>query len=74
MAVSKSNEEKAAMVIAKTLAPVDLDLDEVGYYLAKLKPAIHYNRLMLIAESAVFEKQESEKENVRHDWSSDTLF
>jgi hypothetical protein len=73
MAVGKSNEEKAAMIISKTLAPVDLDLDEVGYYLAQLKPAIHYNRLIMIAEAAVAEK-ESENENVRHDWSSDTLF
>lgn len=56
----KSNEEKAAMVIAKTISPVDLDLDEVGYYLAQLKPAIHYNRLIMITESAIHEKENSD--------------
>ena len=56
----KSNEEKAAMVIAKTISPVDLDLDEVGYYLAQLKPAIHYNRLVMITEAAIQEKENSD--------------
>lgn len=56
----KSNEEKAAMAIAKTLSPVDLDLDEVGYYLAELKPAIHYNRLIMITESAIQQKENSD--------------
>ena len=56
----KSNEEKAAMTIAKTISSVDLDLDEVGYYLAQLKPAIHYNRLVMITEAAIQEKENSD--------------
>ncbi len=51
-----TKEEKIAVQISKILSPVDLDLDEVGFFFAQLKPATHYNRLMLIAESASHEQ------------------
>jgi hypothetical protein len=46
-----------------------LDLDSVGIYLARYSPTISYNRLLLIAESAEFEK---ENIDVRH--SHEPLF
>lgn len=49
-------EEKVALQLAKMLSPVDLDLDKVGFFLAQMKPAIHYNRLILLAEAAADEQ------------------
>lgn len=56
-------EEKIAVKISDLLSAVDLDLDQVGFYLAQLPSNIHYNRLILMAESAIAEK---ERQNVRH--------
>jgi hypothetical protein len=50
-------EEKVAKKIAELLSPVDLDLDGVGFYVANLPNTVHYNRLILIAESAVSEQE-----------------
>lgn len=50
-------EEKVAKKISELLSPVDLNLDDVGFYLANLQPKVHYNRLVLIAESAVAEQE-----------------
>ena len=58
-----TEEEKAAKKIANAVSDVRLDLDSIGIYLARYSPTISYNRLMLIAESAEFEK---ENIDVRH--------
>lgn len=65
----KTEEEKAAQKLATIVSDVRLDLDEVGIYLARYFPTISYNRLILVAESAEFEK---ENIDVRH--SHDPLF
>lgn len=54
-----SNEEKVALAIAKLLDSLTLNLDDVGKYLARLLPTTIYNRLMIIAESAEWEKENS---------------
>lgn len=59
----KTEEEKAAQKIANAISDVRLDLDEIGIYLARYFPTISYNRLILVAESAEFEK---ENIDVRH--------
>jgi hypothetical protein len=59
----KTEEEKAAQKLATVVSDVRLDLDEVGIYLARYFPTISYNRLILVAESAEFEK---ENIDVRH--------
>lgn len=59
----KTEEEKAALKLATIVSDVRLDLDEVGVYLGRYAPTISYNRLLLIAESAEFEK---ENIDVRH--------
>jgi hypothetical protein len=60
-----TREEKIAVKISDLLSPVDLDLDNVGFFLANLPSKIHYNRLVLIAESAVAE-QERINDRVNH--------
>jgi hypothetical protein len=64
-----TEEEKAAKKISNVVSDVRLDLDSVGIYLARYSPTVSYNRLMLIAESAEFEK---ENIDVRH--SHEPLF
>jgi hypothetical protein len=60
---TKTEEEKAALKLATIVSDVRLDLDEVGVYLGRYAPTVSYNRLLLIAESAEFEK---ENIDVRH--------
>lgn len=52
-----TKEEKAAKEIENVLSDVRLDLDLTGIYFARFAPNVSYNRLMLIAESAEFEKE-----------------
>ena len=59
----KTEEEKAATKLATIVSDVRLDLDEVGIYLGRYAPAVSYNRLMLIAESAEFEKENIDVRN-----------
>ena len=59
----KTDEEKAAQKLAMIVSDVRLDLDEVGMYLGRYAPTISYNRLMLIAESAEFEKENIDVRN-----------
>jgi hypothetical protein len=50
-------EEKVAQQIENITSDLRLDLDSVGRYLANISPTVSYNRLMIIAESAEFEKE-----------------
>ena len=53
----KSKEEKAAELLANITSDLRIDLDEVGRNLARMKPTLTYNRLMIIAESAEHEME-----------------
>lgn len=57
-----SNEEKVAEKIAKLLDSLTLNLDEVGKYLARFLPNTIYNRFMIIAESAEYEKENKDEQ------------
>ena len=57
-----SNEEKVAQTIAKLLDSLSLNLDEVGKYLARFLPNTIYNRLMIIAEAAEWEKKNADEQ------------
>jgi hypothetical protein len=59
----QTREEKAATKIATIVNDITLDLDFVGIYLARTAPTISYNRLLLIAESAEFEKESVDVRN-----------
>lgn len=52
-------EERVAVKIANLVNDVTIDLDKVGYYLANAMPTISYNRLVLLTEAAVEEKEYS---------------
>jgi hypothetical protein len=59
----KSLEEKVAIKLSDIVNDYNLDLEEVGRYLARVAPKVSYNRIIEIVEVAEFEK---ENENVRH--------
>jgi hypothetical protein len=50
-------EEKIAKQLETIVSDLRIDLDLVGKYLANSSPTVSYNRLMIIAESAEFEKE-----------------
>lgn len=52
-----TKEQKVAEVIASSVSDVSLDLDEIGKAIALGQPTVLYNRLILVAESAVEEKE-----------------
>jgi hypothetical protein len=52
----KSREEQVAGKMADMLSDLRLDLDQVGIYIARHKPATNYNRLQMLADSAYYEK------------------
>ena len=58
-----TKNEKTAVKIAELLNDVTLDLDQVGQYLGRLAPTISYNRLMIIAEAAEWEKEQVDLNN-----------
>ena len=56
---TKTTEEKIAEQIADIVCDTRIDLDQVGMYLARIKPNTPYNRIMIIAESAEWEKEQA---------------
>lgn len=58
----KSHEEKVALKLSEIVNDYNLDIEEVGRYLARVAPMVSYNRIVEIVESAEFEK---ENQNVR---------
>ena len=58
----KSREEKVAEKIAQLLDSLTLDLDQVGKYIARFLPTTIYNRLMIIAEAAEWEKKDKDEQ------------
>jgi hypothetical protein len=62
-----SEEAKTAIKLGKLVADSSLDLEGVGVELARIRPSIYYNRLIIVAESAV---EEQEKMYGRHNYNS----
>lgn len=58
----KSREEKVAEKIAQLLDSLTLDLDQVGKYIARFLPTTIYNRLLIIAEAAEWEKKDKDEQ------------
>ena len=69
MAKKMTDEEKVAITIGKIISDLRLDIETVGKYLANNVPSVSYNRLIVIAESA-----EQEKENSYVRRTSNTLW
>jgi hypothetical protein len=53
-----TKEEKVAIQLSTILADLRLDLDLVGKYLVQSTPTVIYNRLITIADSAEYEKEQ----------------
>jgi hypothetical protein len=58
-----TDEEKLAMKLSDMVSDLRLDLELAGEYFARGTPTVGYNRLMLLAESAQYEK---EQQNGKH--------
>jgi len=56
----QTKEEKVAQRISTIVSDFSLDLEAVGYYLAKSVPHITYNRALEILESARYNKEVAE--------------
>jgi hypothetical protein len=54
---SRSIKVGSLFLEATIVSDVRLNLDEVGAYLGRYAPTVSYNCLLLIAESAEFEKE-----------------
>lgn len=63
----ESKEEKVALSIGKLLSDFHLDLEKVGYYLAKATPYLIYRRAVEVLESAQFQQDELEKQRIGYD-------
>lgn len=67
-----SKEEKVAVAIGRLLSDFHLDLEKVGYYLAKALPHTVYRRALEVLASAEF--QENEVEQNRIGYRNDRLY
>lgn len=67
-----SREEKVAVAIGRLLSDFHLDLEKVGYYVAKSLPHTIYRRAVEVLESAKF--QEDEVEHNRIGYRNDRLY
>lgn len=57
-----TEEEKVAIKLGTILSDIRVDLELVGRYLARISPTVVYNRLVTVAESAQYEKEEVHNE------------
>jgi len=62
-----SKEEKVAVAIGRLLSDFHLDLEKVGYYLAKATPYLVYRRALEVLESAKFQEDEIEHAKLQYD-------
>ena len=65
-AVNTSIEEKTAISIGKLLSNFHLDLEKVGYYLAKATPYLVYRRALEVLESAQFQQDIEEQKRIEY--------
>lgn len=59
-----SKEEKVAVAIGRLLSDFHLDLEKVGFYLAKALPYTVYRRALEVLSSAEFQENEVEKTKI----------
>ena len=67
-----SKEEKVAVAIGRLLSDFHLDLEKVGFYVAKSLPHTIYLRALEVLQSAEF--QENEVEQNRLGYRNDRLY
>jgi hypothetical protein len=70
----KTKEEKVVERIGVLLSDLTLDLEKVGYYMAKNLPYMLFSRTLEVLESANFQKPViDEIRETRGDWYDDRL-
>lgn len=57
-----SSEEKIAQVFNKQVSDINLNLEQVGIMIARTLPELTFNRLMVVLESAQFEREKVRNE------------
>ena len=67
-----SKEEKVAVAIGRLLSDFHLDLEKVGYHLAKATPYLIYRRALEVLESAQFQLDTVEQNRI--EYNHDRLF
>ena len=67
-----TKEEKVATSIGKLLSDFHLDLEKVGYHLAKSTPYLVYRRSLEVLESAQFQLDIVEQNRI--EYNHDRLF
>ena len=70
--IETSREEKTAVAIGKLLSDFHLDLEKVGYYLAKATPYLIFRRSLEVLESAEFQLDTIEHDRIGY--NHDRLF
>jgi hypothetical protein len=71
-AVVTTKEEKVAVAISKLLSDFHLDLEKVGYHLAKSTPYLIYRRALEVLDSAQFQLDTVEQNRI--EYNHDRLF
>jgi hypothetical protein len=71
-AVVTTKEEKVAVAIGKLLSDFHLDLEKVGYHLAKSTPYLIYRRALEVLDSAQFQLDTVEQNRI--EYNHDRLF
>ena len=71
-AVVTTKEEKVAVSIGKLLSDFHLDLEKVGYHLAKATPYLIYRRALEVLDSAKFQLDTVEQNRI--EYNNDRLF
>ena len=61
-----TKEEKVAIAIGKLLSDFYLDLEKVGYYLARATPYLIYRRSLEVLESAQFQQDQVEQNKLEY--------
>jgi hypothetical protein len=62
----QTNEEKVAVAIGKLLSDFYLDLEKVGYYMARATPYLIYRRSLEVLESAKFQEDLVEQNKLQY--------
>jgi hypothetical protein len=62
-----TNEEKIAKKISVLLSDFTIDLEKVGYYLARATPYLLFCRSLEVLESAQFQKDTIEQQRIGYD-------
>ncbi len=62
----QTEEEKIANAIGRQIGNLNIDLERIGQHIARVLPTVIYNRFIVVAETAVAEKEaERERETSR---------